>query len=63
MATEQNQPDRTDIAFNEISVLIAKRGYNSFTLRLEILKPNRFVTACMKFHDQIVGDSKQEFFD
>ncbi|SRR6266498_514081 len=63
MATEQIQPNRGDIAFSEIAALIAERGYGSFTLRLEILKPNRFVTACMRFHDQIVGDSKQELLD
>jgi hypothetical protein len=63
MTTEQTQPDPTTAAFSEIAALIAKRGYRSFVLRLEILKPNRFVTACMEFHDDPVDDSKQEISD
>ncbi len=63
MSTQQIQPNRTDTALGEIATLVAKRGYASFTLRLAILKPSRFVTACMKFSDRTVGESEQELLD
>jgi len=63
MTTMPTQHERTDMAFREIAASIAKRGYGSFTLRLEILKPNNFVTACMEFHDASVGNSRQEILD
>ncbi len=63
MTTPQPQPDRTGVAFKEVAALIEKRKYGSFTLRLEILKPNRFVTACMELQDAPVGDSGQEILD
>jgi len=63
MTTQQIQPNRTAIALGEIATLVTMRKYGSFTLRLEILRPNRFVTACMTFHYPTVGESKQELFD
>jgi hypothetical protein len=63
MTTQQTPPNATTIALSEIATLVAMRGYGSFTLRLEILKPNRFVTACMRFHDPTVSESKPELFD
>jgi hypothetical protein len=52
VTTEQIQPDRNIAALNEIEELIARRAYRSFSLRLEILRPNQFVTARMEFHEQ-----------
>jgi hypothetical protein len=60
---EQMQLDQEQRAFRELEELIAARKYQSFTLRVEILKPNRFVTACMSFaHDQVT-ESEQRLLD
>jgi hypothetical protein len=63
MTTQPVQPDRTDLALSEIATLVARRGYGSFTLRLEILKPDRFVTASMRFQRPTVGESSSEVLD
>jgi hypothetical protein len=60
---EKVQVEPEEEAFRELEELVAARKYRSFTLRVEILKPNRFVTACMSFaHDQ-VNKSEQQLFD
>src|ERR1700679_759913 len=63
MTTQPTPPNATDKALNEIATLVARRGYESFTLRLEVLKPNRLVTACLSFRDPTVGESEQEILE
>jgi hypothetical protein len=63
MHGEPISPNAAEKGLNEAEVLIARRGYGSFTLRLEILKPNRLVTACMRLHGPPVSDSEQEIFE
>jgi hypothetical protein len=48
--TEQAQLENEEKAFKEIEELVSKGNYRSFTLRVEILKPDRFVTACRVPH-------------
>lgn len=47
--TERAQLENEEKAFKDIEELVSTGNYRSFTLRVEILKPNRFVTACMSF--------------
>jgi schlafen family protein len=63
MTTQQTLPSANDSALDEIATLVAKRGYGSFTLRLEVLKPNRFVTACLSFRDLAASESEQEILE
>ncbi len=60
MTTQQTPPNPIDGALSEIAMLVARRGYGSFTLRLQVLKPNSFVTACLTFRDSPVSESEQE---
>jgi Putative DNA-binding domain len=62
VTTEQTQPDRNAAALNEIAALVASRTYHSFSLRLEILRPNQFVTARMEFHEQTCSRKEPEVF-
>lgn len=61
--TTQPSASRVDGALDEIASLAAKRRYGSFVLRLEILKPDQFVTANMTFNERSVNESEQELFD
>jgi hypothetical protein len=61
--TEQKQSDRNQKVLSEIAVLVAARKYRSFTLRVEILKPNHFVTACISFDHRTVEESDQKILD
>jgi hypothetical protein len=61
--TQQILLSATDSALGEIATLVTRRGYGSFTLRLEVLKPDRFVTACLSFRDTPVSDSQQEILE
>lgn len=63
MTTKQIQPDRNTAALSEIEAVVAKRGYRSFSLRLEILRPNQFVTARMEFHEQPCSRKDPEIFE
>jgi hypothetical protein len=61
--TGKMMTEATETALQEIDSLITTRKYSSFALRVEILKPNHFVTACIIFGDEAVKDSHQEFLD
>jgi hypothetical protein len=61
--TEQAQFENEEKAFNEIEELVSTGNYRSFTLRVEILKPNRFVTACMSFDHREVKESEMRVLD
>ena len=54
---------QTEIVLQEIESLINSRGYGSFTLRVEIMKPNRFVTGCMTFDQKSVAEGLQTVLD
>jgi hypothetical protein len=55
---EQMQPDPETKAFEEMEALVIARNYRSFTFRIAVLRPNRFVTACMSFsnHEAVDND-------
>ncbi len=61
--SEQKQPTPEEKAFSELEELVAAQTYRSFTLRIEILKPNRFVTACMSFAHGQVNEREPQVFD
>jgi hypothetical protein len=62
VTTAQIQPDRNTAALAEIEAVVAKRAYRSFSFRLEILKPNQFVTARMECHDEPCSRRDPEIF-
>jgi hypothetical protein len=53
--------ERTLSALDEIETLIKASRYEHFTLRVEALKPNHFVTASLQFHHGKISESKQQF--
>jgi hypothetical protein len=60
---EKAQSENETKALKEIEELVSAGNYRSFTLRVEILKPNRFVTACMSFDHREVKESEVRVLD
>src|SRR5690348_9401881 len=55
--------ENTQDVFRQIERLV-RRKYQSFTLRVLLLKPNRFVTACMEFSElPPMHESEPEILD
>jgi hypothetical protein len=55
--------EATQNALQEINELITRKQYRSFALRIEILKPDQFVTACMIFGYEELENSRFDFLD
>jgi hypothetical protein len=60
---ENRLTERTLNALNEIETLIKASLYEHFILRLEVLKPNDFVTASMQFHHGTINESQQQLHE
>jgi hypothetical protein len=54
----ENSHDPNDAPLAEIAKTVGKQQYRSFTLRLEISKPNYLVTSCLTFDKQEMAESK-----